>query len=68
MNSVDHILCKIFLDPLAIQSNLARKYDFQIAAAASMGLITTRIRSCDYGRKWRLTEMGMAYLRDQGLL
>lgn len=50
--------------PISLQSNLARSHAFELATAASMGYLTTRVhpRSRNYGFLWRPTVDGLNYL------
>jgi hypothetical protein len=59
------LLHKIYIKPLAIQSNLARRDAATVAMAASMGLITTQISSLQFGREWRVTNKGLLLLNEE---
>lgn len=50
--------------PFSLQSDFARSNAFYVAAAASLGLITTQTspRSAIYGTLWRTTKEGLKYL------
>jgi hypothetical protein len=56
------ILQQIYTKPLAVQSNLARAQAPQVAALASLGLITTQIRPNEFGALWRITNKGLLLL------
>jgi hypothetical protein len=60
------VLRTTYLTPYTISSDFARYKAKEIAALASMGLITTRESFCEYGRFWRVTEKGISHLRDEG--
>lgn len=47
-----------------MQSNRARYKGQEIAAAASMGLLTTEEPDGSYGRTWRPTMAGYLWLRE----
>lgn len=59
------LLHKIYLKPLAIQSNMARREADVVAMAASMGLITTQTSQHQYGRAWRVTNRGLLLLNEE---
>lgn len=65
---IDTILHHVYSQSLSLQSNYARQYDQEIAALASLGLITTKVAPHTYGRIWRITEEGLGLLRDEGYL
>lgn len=67
-NSFNQILFKAYLQGISLQSNTAREFDQEIAALASLGLITTKEAPHQYGRIWRITEEGLGLLREEGLL
>ncbi len=67
-NSFNQILFKAYLQGIHLQSNIAREFDQEIAALASLGLITTKEAPHQYGRIWRITEEGLGLLREEGLL
>lgn len=52
------VIVKAYTHGIAIQSNFAREHAAQVAAAASLGLITTSLMG-DFGRTWRVTELGL---------
>ena len=64
----DHLralLHRIYLRPLALQSNTARRHAATVAMAASLKLITTQIGPHEFGREWRLTTAGLLLLNDE---
>lgn len=67
-NSFNAILHKAYLQGISLQSNTAREFDQEIAALASLGLITTIEAPHTYGRIWRITEEGLGLLRSEGYL
>jgi hypothetical protein len=66
--SFNSILLTVYRQGISLQSNLAREFDQEIAALASLGLITTKEAPHQYGRIWRITEEGLGLLREEGLL
>jgi hypothetical protein len=46
--------------PLSIQGDAAREYAPYVAAAASLGYLTTATEG-GFGRKWRITEKGLRF-------
>ncbi|WEM05519.1 hypothetical protein HJJEPNFP_00019 [Ralstonia phage BOESR1] len=62
------VLIVAFLDPFKIQSDFARLRSQEVAALASLGFISTLEAPGVYGRKWRITGVGIDKLRDLGAL
>jgi hypothetical protein len=60
-----HLLHQVYIKPVAIQSNVARRDAALVAMAASMGLITTQISSHEFGRDWRITNKGLLLLNEE---
>jgi len=60
-----HLLHQVYIKPMAIQSNTARREAALVAMAASMGLITTQISSLQFGREWRVTNKGLLLLNEE---
>lgn len=60
-----HLLHQVYIKPMAIQSNVARRDAALVAMAASMGLITTQISSNEFGRDWRITNRGLLLLNEE---
>lgn len=56
------LLHQVYIKPMAIQSNTARRDADLVAMAASMGLITTQISPQQFGRDWRVTNKGLLLL------
>jgi hypothetical protein len=67
-NTFNSILLRTYLQGISLQSNVARQFDQEISALASLGLITTKEAPHQYGRIWRITEEGLGLLREEGLL
>jgi len=65
MDHLKHLLHQVYIKPMAIQSNVARRDAALVAMAASMGLITTQISSLQFGREWRVTNKGLLLLNEE---
>ena len=61
-------LYRTFTSPYSVSSDFARYRSQEVAALASMGLITTKVGRKEYGRIWRITEEGIETLRIEGFL
>jgi hypothetical protein len=59
------LLRDVYRHPLKIQSDRARKHADLVAMAASLQLITTRLSATEYGRAWRVTTKGLAWLNEK---
>jgi hypothetical protein len=64
----NEILHRIYRGGLSLQSDTSRQFDQEVAALASLGLITTKEAPHQYGRTWRITEEGLGLLREEGYL
>jgi hypothetical protein len=67
-SSFNTILLTVYRQGISLQSNLAREFDQEIAALASLGMITTKEAPHTFGRIWRITEEGLGLLREEGYL
>ena len=63
--TLTEVLREIWLSPMALQSDFARRYDQQIAALASLGFITSQENGYVFGRLWRVTLAGMEHLNEE---
>jgi hypothetical protein len=45
-----------------VGANMAREYAAEVGMAASLGLITTRVRPGIYTRQWHITRKGLEWL------
>jgi hypothetical protein len=61
---LDGLLVVAYLNGITVQSNLARYKGQQIAAAASMGLLTTEEPDGSFGRTWRPSAAGYLWLKE----
>jgi hypothetical protein len=62
------IVHKAYLSPFTVQSNFARKYATEIAMLASGGYLTTEERRDTFGKTWRVTSLGLAFLKNENTL
>jgi hypothetical protein len=53
------VLYKAWRGGFSTKSRFAREFTNEIAAAASLGLITTKIDSKAFGTKWFITKTGL---------
>lgn len=63
-----HVVHAAYLKPFRIKSNFAREYCQEVAAAASIGLISTIESPMVYAHNWRITGTGLDYIRNRGTL
>ena len=56
------VLKKCWVDGIWLQGNVARSHRFEIALAASEGLITTKGLDGSYWDRWLITTKGMKWL------
>jgi hypothetical protein len=59
------LLRSIYKHPMATKGDDARKHADLVAMAASLQLITTRLSATEYGRQWRVTTKGLAWLNEK---
>lgn len=57
-------MCLAYMDGIAVQSNLARSKAAELAAAASMGLLTTEGADGSFGRVWRPSGAGYLWVKE----
>lgn len=62
------VLQEAFKNPFKLQSDFAREFSQEVGALASMGFISTLEGPREYGRKWRVTGIGLDKLRKLGAL
>lgn len=67
-SDLNGVLHRVYRKGLPLQSDFARRYDQEIAALASLGLISTKEAPHQYGRIWRITVEGLAFLKEEGFL
>ena len=56
------VLLKAYDKPFAVQSDFARSYSGEVAAAASTGLITSLVPEGIPTREWRVTPRGLGII------
>ena len=61
------VVQQAYTKPFSLQSDYARSNAFFVAAAASLGYISTRTspRSTHYGHLWRTTRAGLQFLEKE---
>jgi len=70
-NKINEVLFKSYTSGFAVQSNYARRYAQEVAALASMNMITTKVTrgsAPQFGRMWRITLDGMKFLSEEGIV
>lgn len=68
---LNEVLHKAYLDGFELQSNYARSHPQEVAALASMGMISTKlVRGVTpvFGRRWRITLDGIDFLAEEGIV
>lgn len=68
LNTVLHIA---YIEGFSVQSNFARKFAQEVAALASLGMITTKVvrgQTPVFGRVWRITKEGLEFLSEEGIV
>lgn len=63
-NDTTMVLERAWISPFRTKSDFAREYAVAVAAAASIGLITTQTERNLYGCTWRITSDGLSELYD----
>lgn len=67
-STLNQVLHRVYRKGLPLQSDFARQHDQEIAALASLGLITTKEAPHQYGRTWRITGEGLVFLKEEGCI
>jgi hypothetical protein len=70
-SGINDVLFRCYTQGFAVSSNYARKHSQEVAALASMNMITTKVvrGSCPiFGRIWRVTLNGMKLLNEEGIV
>lgn len=62
--TVVEVVTLAYMEGVAVQSNVARSYASEVACAASLGYITTKVPD-GFGRRWRVTRKGLRWI-EQG--
>jgi hypothetical protein len=58
----NELLREVWFSPAYVKGNLARQNAPEIAAMASLGLITTQRDRETFGGQWLITQKGLEYL------
>lgn len=61
-NDIAVVLRKAWLQGFRTKSDFARAYADEVAIAASLGLISTKIGKDRFDRTWHITRKGMDFL------
>lgn len=61
-NQIKVVLRRAWLQGFRTKSNFAREYADQVAIAASVGLISTKIGKDQFDKTWHITRKGMDFL------
>lgn len=62
ISRVQTVLKKAWLEGFRTKSNFAREYADEVAIAASLSLISTKIGKERFDRTWHITRKGLDYL------
>lgn len=62
------VLFEAYKSPFKLQSDFAREFAHEVSALACMGYISTLEGPAQYGRKWRVTGIGLDKLKKLGAL
>jgi hypothetical protein len=62
------VVHEAYLNQFTVQSNYAREHSQEVASAASLGLISTLEAPMVFGRQWRVTGVGLQFIRNGGHL
>ena len=63
-----NVVHEAYLNQFAVSSNFAREHSQEVASAASIGLISTLEAPMVFGRHWRVTGVGLQFIRNGGHL
>ena len=61
-NNITVVLKRAWLIGFRTKSNFAREFADEVAIAASLGLISTKIGKDHFDKTWHITRKGMDYL------
>ena len=62
------VLLMAYLEPFKLQADFARENAQEVACLASMGYISTAEEPGKFGRKWRITGLGLEQLQHLQLI
>ena len=57
--TLSNVLWKAWREGFSTKSDFARKMANEVAVAASLGLISTKISGNKFGTKWHITKQGL---------
>lgn len=66
--TLTNVLLELYLHPSTVQSNFARENAQEVAALASLGMISTSEGRRAFGRTWRVTADGYELLKEECLI
>ena len=64
MKELTDVLREAWKHGISTKGDYARANADQIAIAASCGLITTKVRANEFGRRWLITKLGLEALNE----
>jgi predicted RNA-binding protein associated with RNAse of E/G family len=64
MNNLNDVLTEAWKHGISTKGDFARAHANGIAAAASCGLITTKVRANEFGTRWLITKLGLEALNE----
>lgn len=62
--NIDNVLRKAWLQGFRTKSDFARQFANEVAIAASLGLISTKIGSERFDKAWHITRKGLGFLQE----
>lgn len=65
MTKIDLVLRRAWLKGFRTKSDFARMMADEVAVAASLGLITTKIGAHRFDRNWHITRKGLTFLGEE---
>lgn len=65
MTNIDPVLRRAWLQGFRTKSDFARLHADEVAIAASLGLITTKIGAHRFDRNWHITRKGLTFLGEE---
>ena len=64
-DDIQFVVAAAYQNPFTVSSNFARSEAPEVAAASSMGYITTMESPGLYGRRWRATPTGIHFIHKE---
>jgi hypothetical protein len=59
---IQKVLQRAWRGGFSTKSDFARRYANEVAACASLGYITTKVKRLTYGNQWFITNLGLEVL------